>query len=302
MQNKIHSLLFFLALLAAGCAAMGDTRPDLKTDLDTLRWGTWNQKKKVVLKAYRNKNPKKLLELLADTVANADKTRKKPDKFWYDNHKEQVKTLRFVINVLARIGKKEAFPAVLSIAALPKFRDKDGLARVLGKALDKLSSPGDVDALVEKASGTGIAPSHRGAMLATAARIIVREKKPLPAALSKQLDTMLTSKDAAVLKNALTLVGILKYKKAENILLSNLDSDNAVVKRESSLALVRLGNEKGVLPLLRMHQANSESLAKYSRICEKAGFADQVRAFHSRLEGKKFRQQTGYLQKAGAWK
>jgi len=298
--TTLSLLILFIALLGA-CSGV-EPRPELRSDLDKLKWGTRYQKKIVITMAYRQKNPDTLMQLLSETARDVWKKRLKPDTYYYDNRSEVLWTCRFVMNVLAKIKNKKAFPAVLAIAGSSWFKDSDNLAATLEKVMKKLGGPSQIDAMIKTGSGKDIAPSHQGALLNAAGVMIVKSRRRLPKELEDILNTLIKSTDPARLKNGLSLVGILKYKKAEKILLGNIDSSDINVKKESCMALVLLGNKKGALPLLEMNKNNAAVLLNISRKIEAAGFATIVRQFYSDLETAKYKKQAGYLINKGALK
>lgn len=290
------------ALLLAACGGQ-PPRPTIKTNLDALKWGTRSKKKQVIFRAYSRKDPADLIRLLEVTPKEVMQKRVKPDVYWYDNRGEQVWTLRFVINVLAqKLKAKKAVPGILAIGACPFYKDSDGLARFIEKALIKIGSVAQIDAMIKAADAAGVAPSHKGAILQAAAIISKKAGKRTPAALKAALEKMLKSTEKPVLKQGIRLAGTIRYKGAEPLIVAQLSSTDKQIKKAAATALVLLGNVSGVAPLLQMSKSSAVALNQASDLIEKAGFADQVRLWHSKQNAKQFAKQTGYLEKAGAFR
>jgi len=285
--------ILLLALLPA-CESV-PPRPTVNNDLEKIKWGTRAQKSAVITKAYRAKNPAILIQLLNDTAANINKVRVVKDTYYYDNRSELIYTVRFSTTVIAKIGKAEAFDAVLNLAKNSYFKDSDRLSTSLDKALSKIATRSKVNQLIDAAATEGIAPSHSFVFLKSVAQIIKKNKLRISKKLKNLVDKMLNSTDTGIVKSGIAVTGLLNYKEAEKTLLKNINSTSAEIKKASSLALVRMGNKKGVLPLLQLTKYNSDAFNKIAMIVEKAGFASAVRLYKSQQEQKIFEKQTKYL-------
>ena len=290
------------ALFFAACGGQ-PPRPAIKTNLDALRWGTRGKKKQVIFRAYTRKDPADLIRLLEVTSKEVMQKRVKPDTYWYDNRAEQIWTLRFVINVLAlKLKEKKAVPGILAIGACPFYKDSDGLARFIEKALIKIGSASRIDTMIKASETAGIAPSHKGAILQAAAVLNRKAGRRTPAGMKSALENMLKSSDKSLLKQGIRLAGTVRYKGAEPLIVAQLSSTDQQIRKAAATALVLLGNVSGVTPLLEMSKSSAVALNQASDLIEKAGFADQVRLWNSRENAKQFKKQTGYLEKAGAFR
>ncbi len=287
------TVLLFLAFLPA-CESV-PARPAINNDLDKVMWGTRAQKSSVITKAYRAKNPTILIKLLNKTVANINKVRVVKDSYYYDNRSELIYTIRFSITVIGKIGKAEAFDAVLNLAKNSYFKDSDKLSASLDNALSKITTKSKMNQLVDAATTDGIAPSHSYVFLKSVAKIIKKNRLRMSKKLKNLVNKMLTSTNTGIVKSGIAVTGLLNYREAEKTLLKNINSNSAEIKKASSLALVRMGNKKGVLPLLQLTKYNSDAFNKIAMIVEKAGFASIVRLYKSRQEQKIFNEQTKYL-------
>jgi len=302
---RIHRRILAVSLVALLFAACGGQppRPTIQNDLDALRWGTRSKKQQVITRAYRRKDPADLIRLLQVTAKKVMQKRVKPDPYWYDNREEQVWTLRFVINVLAqKLKARKALPGILAIASCPFYKDTDKLSRFIEEALSKIGKTADVESIITAAGAAGIASSHKAALLQAAAVITRKAGKRIPAALENALKDMLKSTDKAVLRQAIRLAGTIRYKGAEGLIVARLASTDREIQEAAATALVLLGNVNGVAPLLELSSITPTALNNASDLIEKAGFADQVRLWHSQQNAKKFNKQTEYLEKAGAFR